>query len=104
MKAKNQQVTPHTLKRVKELVFFLADRTVYTRLDIMAEKLSCSCRQIRRYLSILKENFGIQFIQKPQGFKLADDRKAVLNNLDAIVVDFTVFHNSVFSQAMLNQG
>jgi len=96
MKAKNQHLTPHTLKRVKELEIFLSERTAFTRLDIMAECMDCSSRQIRRYLSILKDIFGIHFIQKSQGFKLISNNKEVSNILEVPTIEFAVFNQSVF--------
>ncbi|MFM6948719.1 MAG: hypothetical protein ACKOWQ_06895 [Aquirufa sp.] len=104
MEPKNQKLTSHTLKRVKALGFYLADRTVYTRLDIMALNMGCSSRQIRRYLIVLKEKFSFHFIQKPQGYKIVADRSEVLNRLEAYHENFDVFNNLGFTQTMLQQG
>ncbi|MHA8066553.1 hypothetical protein V7S76_07705 [Aquirufa sp. ROCK2-A2] len=104
MKVENQKLTSHTLHRVRKLGLFLMDRNVFTRLDIMALKMDCSVRQVRRYLFMLQENLGIHLIQKPQGFKLAADRVEVLNKLGITKVNFEFPNSLIVNQIMLNQG
>lgn len=104
MEMQNQKMTSHTLKRVRALSFYLADRTVYTRLDIMALYMGCSCRQVRRYLALLKENFFFHFIQKPQGYKLVADRSEVEKRFDGNLENFDVFNQVGYIQTMLKQG
>jgi hypothetical protein len=104
MITKNRKMTPHTLHKVKTLGFFLADRTVYTRLDIMAQNMNCSSRQVRRYLYLLQKKFGLQVVRKPQGFKLIADRMDAIKKLEITIVDFDVFNSQVFSLKILNQG